>query len=275
MTCEYTLRELDCFYTSREVAKQCLKTLKSKLEIQKISLADFDLWLEPSAGDGAFFNLLPPNRLGIDIQKSPNSDIKRADFLTWPIEHLTSKYKNIITIGNPPFGKNSSLAVKFFNRSAQFSSCIAMIFPRTFLKSSIQRRLNPYFYCETEINLPEKSFVFNSAPYAVPCVFQIWFKGHTKRKISLGPLSHNDFEFTTRNNADFAVQRVGVAAGKIKHNLNVVADASHYFIKSLGNKANVERNFGGIDWSPVKYNTAGNPSISKRELVKLYTANRN
>ena len=271
MTFEYSLREHDCFFTSQEVAKQCLLTLKSKFANKKINELSYDLWLEPSAGDGVFFELLPPNRLGIDIRKSKNSKIKKADFLTWPINQLTSKYKNIITIGNPPFGKNSNLAVKFFNRSAQFSNCIAMILPRTFLKSSIQRRLDPYFCCEEEVELPEESFFFNNTPYAVPCVFQIWFKGYTKRKVPLGPLTHRDFEFTTRNNADFAVQRVGVAAGKIKHNFDIIADASHYFIKSLKIGSRVEETFGDIDWSSVKFNTAGNPSISKRELVEMYS----
>ena len=272
MTCENTIREYDCFFTSQKVAKQCLQTLKSKLAKKKINELSFDLWVEPSAGDGVFFELLPPNRLGIDIRKSKNSKIKKADFLTWPIKQLTSKYNNIITIGNPPFGKNSNLAVKFFNRSAQFSNCIAMILPRTFLKSSIQRRLNPYFYCEELFELPKESFLFNNAPYSVPCVFQIWFKKHTKRNIPLGPLTHSDFEFTTRNNADFAVQRVGVAAGKIKHNFDTIADESHYFIKSLSIGSCVEKILGEIDWSSVKFNTAGNPSISKRELIKMYSS---
>jgi len=48
-----------------------------------------------------------------------------------------------------------------------------------------------------------------------------------REKISL-PTCHNDFEFTDRENADYAVQRVGAAAD----DFTSVAKASHYFIKS-------------------------------------------
>ena len=271
----YTLLTYDCFYTSEKVAKECWNELKTVLAEKKIN-SNFDLWLEPSAGNGAFFDLLPQrNRRGIDIRASSNSAIEQGDFLKWPIEDFTSKHKNIITVGNPPFGKNSSLAVKFFNRSAQFSNCIAMVFPRTFLKKSVQNRLDLNFKLIKNLQLREQSFEFNDEPYSVPCVFQVWKRENTKREKLYDPLIHPDFEFTTRDHAEFAIQRVGVAAGKIKEDFHKYADESHYFIKSLSTKVNVKELFLKIKWDSIKHNTAGNPSISKRELVKLYTEKRN
>ena len=267
-----TLRKHDCFYTLPEVAEECLKTLRDELEKPDKKASDFDLWLEPSVGKGAFFNLLPPRkRHGIDIRNPSNLAIEESDFLEWSYDQIRSKYKNIITIGNPPFGKNSSLAMKFFNRSAEFSNCIAMIFPQTFLKASVKNRLNANFILLKSRSLREQSFEFNNEPYSVPCVFQIWKRQQVHRKVKILPLTHTDFEFTTRDQAEFAVQRVGVAAGKIKEDFEKYADQSHYFIKSMTTKVNILNEFKKINWDSVKHNTAGNPSISKRELVNLYT----
>ena len=124
----------------------------------EINKSNFDLWLEPSAGNGAFYELLPPNRLGFDIRESQNPEIIIKDFLKLPVEYFTSKFNHVVTIGNPPFGKNSSLAVKFFNHCAEFSECIAMVLPKTFLKSSIQNRLNLYFKCVESFELLENFF---------------------------------------------------------------------------------------------------------------------
>ena len=264
------LRIHDCYYTSERVVKQCLQLLDKVLVENRIAKSNFDLWLEPSAGEGAFFDLLPPNRLGFDILKSKNPMIEEKDFLSIPIEYFTSQFKCIITVGNPPFGKNSKLAVKFFNRCAQFSDCIAMVFPKTFLKSSVQNRLNLYFRCVKSFELSEDSFIFDGSAYDVPSVFQVWLKEQTERKKQPNPLTHEDFEFTTREHADFAVQRVGVAAGKIKEEFENYADASHYFIRSVSPDVDVKKLFLRINWESVKHNTAGNPSISRPELVNLY-----
>ena len=36
-------------------------------------------------------------------------------------------------------------------------------------------------------------------------------------------------------------------------------------------KENVRKILEDVDWNTVKHNTAGNPSISKQELISLYT----
>ena len=71
---------------------------------------------------------------------------------------IPHKVESIAVIGNPPFGKNSSLAVKFFNHSAQFADTIAFIVPRTFRKNSLVNRLNENFHLIYEKILPIDSF---------------------------------------------------------------------------------------------------------------------
>jgi hypothetical protein len=131
-------RALDQFYTSRPVAKKCFQILKNKFVLK-----DDDVFLEPSAGDGAFFELFPTGRReGCDLEPK-HPEVVKANFLTefQPI----SAVKRWICCGNPPFGKNSSLAVQFFNRAAEFCEVIAFVVPLTFRKSSLQKRLNSHF----------------------------------------------------------------------------------------------------------------------------------
>ena len=92
--------KLDKFYTKQEVAKKCLSVL---------DLDKYDAILEPSAGSGAFFYLLPENkREGIDIAPDLEEDILEADFLQYfPAWSGKKKY---LVVGTPPFGKNRSLA---------------------------------------------------------------------------------------------------------------------------------------------------------------------
>ncbi len=253
-------RRRDCFYTNRSAAKRCMALLAERCPMK------WDLWIEPSAGAGAFFDLMPEPKIGLDIEPPPRPDIIQADFLEWspPVEA-----GRIIVVGNPPFGKNASLAVKFFNHAASFADAVAMIHPRTFQKESTARRLNRFFHLEAELLLPRDSFTLDGAPYAVPCVFQIWLKRPSARSMTPPPLTHPDFRFAKPGEADFAIQRVGANAGRVKFNPRSLSPTSHYFIAA--NAPGVAEVMRRIDWREAAARTAGNPSLAKSEVVMLYS----
>ena len=163
----FFLVDLDQYYTKQSVAAKCVLNL---------DLNSYDIILEPSAGDGSFFNLLPlDKRVGLDLDPKL-ADIEKKDFFDYePISN-----KKYLVIGNPPFGKNSSLAKKFFNHSAKFADTIAFIVPRTFRKTATQNQLNLNFHL----------------------VFQVWKKKGTKREKVVLPLEHEDFEFLTSEDYD-------------------------------------------------------------------------
>ena len=49
--------ELDQYYTKKDIAQMCINTL---------DLSSYDLVIEPSAGEGAFYNLINhPNKIGM------------------------------------------------------------------------------------------------------------------------------------------------------------------------------------------------------------------
>ena len=256
--------QLDQFFTKESLAQSLFKILQNYLLKEKIEIND---WLEPSAGSGAFFKLMPlQGRLGIDIAPQIEG-VVQSDFLEYQLPN-----KPFITVGNPPFGKNSSLAIKFFNKCATVSEVIAFVVPKTFNKQSTISKLDRNFHLDYNEELPENSFELQGQPYDVPCVFQIWRKKNTLREKAIIIRKHEDFVFCDRENASFAIQRVGVNAGSVKKDLSTIASQSHYFIK--GDKE-VEKLFSQINWNCVKYNTAGNPSIAKGELIELYIKEKN
>lgn len=217
------------------------------------------LMVEPSAGTGSFLKLLPAGSLAYDVDpKYPG--IQTADFLTV----MLPSDRNVAIIGNPPFGKNASMAVRFFNHAAWQSSVIALVLPRSFRKASIQNRLDRAFHLVHEEVVPDDAFLFRSKPYNVPAVFQIWERRSEQRKLWPVETEHPDFEFTEPNRADFAIQRVGARAGRVHRNVRA-SPSSHYFIRG-----DVEGVMAELDFASVTGNVAGNPSLSKSEIVYLY-----
>jgi hypothetical protein len=246
-------RSLDQFYTLAEYAAHCYRIV-----LEHLDPANY-LFVESSAGKGAFSNLLSTGSVAYD--RDPRCfGIETADFLEIFIESRLG----LAVIGNPPFGKNASMAVKFFNHAASQSNVVAMIFPMTFLKASIQNRLDRNFHLVRQHPAPHNAFEFQSRPYHVPTVFQIWVRQDKLRALGHVETSHPDFEFTTADQADFAIQRVGVNAGRIHHDFNR-SRSSTYFIRG-----DVEAIMAQLDFASVVCHVAGQPSLAKTEIVALY-----
>lgn len=246
---------LDQYYTDPDVAQHCYEIFKQFFDPSKFQM------VEPTAGTGSFLRLLPSGALAYDLDpRWPG--IQTADFLRIWI----ATYRPIAMIGNPPFGKNASMAVRIFNHAATQSQVIAMILPRSFQKASIQNRLNRSFHLIREEMIPEHAFLFRGKPYNVPAVFQIWERRAEPRPLLPVETSHPDFEFTTPDRADFAIQRVGARAGRVHCDFSRSPN-SHYFIRG-----NVEAIMKRLNFASVIGNVAGNPSLSRAELVSLYKA---
>lgn len=256
-------RGRDQFYTRTDVAEELFQWLLEDPNVRAVLATGVARFLEPSAGTGSFLRLLPPDTLAYDIEpKAPA--IVEADFLTTTL----SSGAGLIVIGNPPFGKNASLAVSFFNHAAPYADVIAFIVPRTFQKLSIQNRLDSAFHLCAEREVGKDAFIHNGVPKDVPTVFQIWVRRPWLRPTITLPLAHPDFKFTTAHRADFAVQRVGVNAGIVHRNF-MRSPSSNFFIKS--HVDGVEATMKELDFRTVARRTVGNPSLSKAELVQLYS----
>lgn len=253
---------VDKYYTKSSVVLECLNLLKNRINRT-------DLIIEPSAGNGSFINgikELSNNYIFYDLEPEHNEIIKQ-DYLALESISLThcsnkSSNKKIYVIGNPPFGRQSSLAIKFIKKSCEFCDFLCFILPRSFKKQSLQNKFPLHFHLVEEIDLPSNSFLVNGVEYDVPCIFQIWEKRDNQRK-NPDKLKPIGFVFVKKNeNPDISVRRVGVNAGTI---LIDTSKSSHYFIKFFKNNVDLNK-LKDIEYD-TSTNTVGPKSISKQDLI--------
>ena len=264
---------LDKFYTIPTFSKKCIDKIVELYDITK-----WDLIIEPSAGNGSFLNQIPSNnKIGIDIAPE-QSDIIKQDFFVYS---PPPNKKNILVIGNPPFGKNSSLAIKFFNHAAKCANVIAFIIPRTFRKISVQNKLDNMFHLVYDEEIPNNPCCF-SPKMMVKCCFQIWEKKYIKRQFVNLPTTHSDWEFlkfgpndengqpTPPLHADFAMRAYGGRIGEIKTDgLNDLRPKSWHWFKTNIDKMELINRFNKLDYSN-SINTARQNSMGRGELISLY-----
>jgi len=258
---------IDKFYTNSNVVKECLKLIKNN-----INIADNDLCIEPSAGNGSFIPEIKENFNNYkfyDIEPEHN-DIRKQDYLELDFSNILENYDNIHIIGNPPFGRQSSMAIKFIKKSCQFCNSISFILPKSFKKESLKKHFPLSFHLVYEYELPENSFTVNDTMYDVPCVFQIWVKKPNNRTIPV-KLEPKNFKFVKKDDKpDISFRRVGIYAGNIDTQIENKSEQSHYFIKfDYELDDDLLQKLSGIKFEN-KNNTVGPKSISKQELIKEF-----
>ena len=258
---------LDRFYTQSETVTKCL---------QLIDFPNYDCIIEPSAGTGNFLDQFPA---GIDIFAYDviPEDLRVIEADWFKIDKtIFNNYTSVLICGNPPFGQQNSLAIKFFNESAKIANTIAFILPLSFKKASVQNRLDLNFWLKDEIILGNCNFLLkNKDIITVPCVFQVWEKRDKKRELTKLKTTTNLFSFVDKNQADFRVQRVGGNAGKASFDLTKSA-SSNYFIKNNSKLTNEEfvDFINQLHFPTIEF-TVGPKSLSKTELIAIVEENFN
>lgn len=255
----------DKFYTKSNIVEDCLNYFENNIKIN-----NDDICIEPSAGNGSFIHRLKnmfKNYEFFDIEPE-NNEIKTQDFLK--LNFVNKNYNKIHVIGNPPFGRQSSLAIKFIKKSSEFCDTISFILPKSFKKDSLRKHFPLNFHLICEKDLPENSFNINGKEHNVPCVFQIWEKKNINREIVKKEIPKS-YKFVKKSEPhDISFRRVGVYAGKIDKNTIDKSIQSHYFIKfdeEISDKL-IDK-LSDILFN-CKENTAGPRSISKQELIKEF-----
>lgn len=168
---ELTFKEKDQFFTPQTTAAYCIEKAQNILCSHGIDVQEY-CWIEPAAGSGSFFNLLPTNKIGLDIEPQSSGIIKQ-DYLLW---HPKTN-KNII-IGNPPFGLRGHLALQFINHSLDFADFVCFILPQLFAsegKGSAKKRVKGYNLIYSE-KIANDFFYPDQSDVTVNVVFQIWAK---------------------------------------------------------------------------------------------------
>ena len=273
------MANLDKFYTKPEIAEQCYNFLK-----QFYPNIENEIFLEPSAGSGNFLTYLK-NYEAYDIVPEGENIIK-ADFLSLELSH-----NNYVTIGNPPFGKRSKLAIDFFNHAAKFSKIIAFIVPVSFMKWGVHKELDNNFKLQAYMYIPENSFTDKGKDFSVRCVFQIWTKdniSHNLRILKSPPIKHEDFNIWQYNatpeamkyideNWKYAIYRQGykdyhylflkekeydIVKEQMKRNIQF------FFIEPLCERA--ERFVHEADFEGLAARNTSTPGFGKADFVSYY-----
>ena len=263
---------LDQFYTKPHISLQCYDKLK-----EHINVDDFDIVMEPSAGTGSFYKLLPEDkRYGIDLEPKCEAVIKMNFF-----DFLPDPNKKYLIIGNPPFGRICSTAIKFFNKASSFSHIIAMIVPRTMKRVSVQNKLNLNFHLIYNQDLPLTPCCFEPKMSA-KCCFQIWIKKDIKRDLIVYDKIHSDFKFlklgekdknkqpTPPHGADFVIKAYGGGCGKIqRENLSTLRPKSWHWIVSNIDVEELINRFNSLNYD-ISKDTVRQDSIGQQEVINLY-----
>lgn len=270
-TGKFRKNERDQYYTQPTIAKACVDIIRNVCRD-----VDSYQWIEPAAGNGVFLKAVGDLRitqscLGIDIEPA-SPDVVCADFLTWLPNRTDAK---IICFGNPPFGRQSSLARAFIKHASTFSELIAFILPRSFVKPSMTKAFPLSFHCIHSSDIPKHGFEVNGQSYDVPCVFQIWQKRETDRIVD-PPILAKGFTYVKYGEPfDIACKRVGGLAGKCYPSsptaMNDFHREYHYFIK-LDEKKDVNdvniisKIIETMNTHTFPTNTVGPRSLSKGEI---------
>jgi len=170
----YSSKEKDQFFTPVDTVVNCFKIFTNVIESFGDNPADFK-YIEPSAGDGRFLEVLPSDTIALDIEPRHPSVIN-ADYLDW----FPNEKKKFVVFGNPPFGLRGHTALKFINHSYHFAEYVCFILPQLFEsdgKGVPRKRVKGY-------NLIHSTKILTN--FYEPCgnsikintIFQIWSKKH-------------------------------------------------------------------------------------------------
>jgi hypothetical protein len=224
--------------------------------------------LEPAGGTGSFVEAVAKagakKVLSFDIEPLHQS-VSRGSFLDQEISET-----NLITISNPPFGRNNSLSIPFFNHAANISEAICFIVPRSWRKWSVTNRLDMNFKLAKDIDLDidyvDAEGELISTKSRLATCFQIWKRTDSPRF----PVRIRDMgivEKVSPNEADVSLTIFGYGCGKLKTQFEPVSNTTQMFLKLVHPRALAALN--KVDFSKFYKNTAYTEALSLQEINYL------
>jgi hypothetical protein len=248
----------DQFYTKRQVAETCVKEI-----LQTLPWASSAQWIEPSAGAGAFLGIYAGETIALDLEPKA-AGVVAQDFLKWILSPSAASKR--IFFGNPPFGRQGSIAKKFLRHACeQGADALAFILPRSFMKPSMYGCIPPNFHLVKQTELPKNSFEVNKEPYDVPCIFQIWEKQAGQREAAEKE-EPDGFVYVKPDAYDLAFRRVGGDAGQtfLKGETQPSVQSHHFLKFDEGiDVADIQKR---VNKHVFPSNTTGPRSLSKPEI---------
>lgn len=249
------------FYTPEELALKLTKQLAPL-----VGGLEGKLVIEPAGGTGAFVKAA--NKLGakkvISFDIEPKSDgVALGDFLEADLSSVTGA----ITISNPPFGRNNSLSIPFFNKAAKHSDYIAFIVPRSWRKWSVINRLDRDFHLihdqDLSIDYVDETGEMVWQKSNLRTCFQVWQRQDKQREL----IKVQDMGLISKVNpeeADVALTVFGYSCGLVRTEFEKVPNSTVMFLKLHDDR--VLPALKKVDFSRFYRNTAYTEALSLQEI---------
>jgi predicted RNA methylase len=249
------------FYTPEELALKLTQKLAPL-----VGGLEGKLVIEPAGGTGAFIKaakaLGAQKVISFDIE--PKSEgVALGDFLNADL----SSVSHAITISNPPFGRNNSLSIPFFNKAAKHSDYIAFIVPRSWRKWSVINRLDRNFHLihdeDLSIDYVDETGEMVWQKSNLRTCFQLWKRQDKQRELikvqDLGLISKVKPE-----EADVALTVFGYSCGQVRTEFERVPNSTVMFLKVHDKR--VLPALRSVDFSRFYRNTAYTEALSLQEI---------
>jgi hypothetical protein len=262
------------YYTPNNLAISLVSTLVKTIVDKSGTFfleGEASLWIEPAGGTGNFVRAAYNYGYSVwscDIEPKYKG-IEKKDFLTVDLAGLEKT--NVVVFGNPPFGRNNSLSVKFFNHSAEVADYIAFIVPRSWRKWSVINKLDDRFECVYDLDLSHNYVDDEGVEFkggSLKTCFQIWKRSTSLRK----PVEVEDRGYITKcgpDEADISMTVFGHGCGKVKREFERVPNSTQMFLKA---DDYVIKAMEKIDFSEFYNRTAYIEALSIKEI--RYCLNR-
>jgi len=251
------------YYTPPAIASQILESLSEIVD----DYSERTL-IEPAGGTGTFIDAARMigivNIISFDIEPL-HPEVKTGDFLS---QHLS--ISGAITVSNPPFGRNNSLSIPFFNHAAKYSDLIVFIVPRSWRKWSVLNKLDPQFHLVRDDDL---SIDYVNADGELlhqnnglrTCV-QYW-KRQSDRRPKIVVEDRGLIEKCGFHEADVSLTIFGYGCGTVRTDFSRKSNTTQMFLK-LRHPMALEA-LEKVDFSRFYLNTAYTEALSIKEINYL------
>jgi predicted RNA methylase len=249
------------FYTPQEEAIQVLERVLS--HSPEASLRTF---LEPAGGTGAFIEASKvfgfTSFVSMDIEPR-HPDVQLGDFLASRLD-----LSEAVCVTNPPFGRNNSLSIPFFNHAAKYSDLIAFVVPRSWRKWSVINRLDGNFHLvddwDLEIDYVDEQGEHTHGTGNLRTCVQVWKRDPERLRVKVSIPDHGIIRKTTAEEADVSFTLFGYGCGSVKEDFPRVKNSTQAFFKLTHPRA-LEA-LKSVDYSRFFNHTAYTEALGLQEI---------
>lgn len=249
------------YYTPESTADEILQRVLTHTSIDRKSV-----FLEPAGGTGAFVNAARAagfqSIFAIDIEPK-HPEVMRGDFLT-----DSHSIHGAVCVTNPPFGRNNSLSIPFFNRAARYADLIAFVVPRSWRKWTVLNRLDSSFELiddwDLSIDYVDEDGAFTHGAGNLKTCVQVWRRLEDGERLPVKVKDNGFIQKAKPEEADVSFTLFGYGCGTTLTEFERRPNSTRTYFRLLRDDA-LEA-LTGSDFSRFFNHTAYTEALSMAEI---------